>query len=61
MGVCGEHAADPDSVAFFNSIGVDYVSCSPFDIPAAKLAAAQAHIGDLSSKLKTLINPTIPL
>ncbi|MBO4671200.1 MAG: pyruvate, phosphate dikinase [Bacteroidales bacterium] len=43
-GVCGEHGGDPDSVYFFNRIGVDYVSCSPFRVPIARLAAAQAAI-----------------
>lgn len=43
-GVCGEHGGDPRSIAFFNSIGVDYVSCSPFRVPVARLAAAQASI-----------------
>ena len=43
-GVCGEHGGDPDSVHFFNKIGVDYVSCSPFRVPIARLAAAQAVI-----------------
>ena len=43
-GVCGEHGGDPDSVHFFNKIGVDYVSCSPFRVPIARLAAAQAAI-----------------
>ena len=43
-GVCGEHGGDPDSIKFFNSIGVDYVSCSPFRVPIARLAAAQAGI-----------------
>ncbi len=43
-GVCGEHGGDPDSIKFFNSIGVDYVSCSPFRVPIARLAAAQAAI-----------------
>ena len=41
-GVCGEHGGDPDSIKFFNQIGVDYVSCSPFRVPIARLAAAQA-------------------
>ena len=44
-GVCGEHGGDPRSIAFFNGIGVDYVSCSPFRVPVARLAAAQAEIG----------------
>ena len=43
-GVCGEHGGDPDSIEFFNKIGVDYVSCSPFRVPIARLAAAQAAI-----------------
>ncbi|MEZ5269719.1 MAG: pyruvate, phosphate dikinase [Microthrixaceae bacterium] len=42
VGVCGEHGGDPESVAFFASVGVDYVSCSPFRVPVARLAAAQA-------------------
>ena len=43
-GVCGEHGGDPDSIDFFNKIGIDYVSCSPFRVPLARLAAAQAAI-----------------
>ena len=43
-GVCGEHGGDPDSVHFFNKIGLDYVSCSPFRVPIARLSAAQAAI-----------------
>ena len=43
-GICGEHGGDPDSVAFFNRIGLDYVSCSPFRVPIARLAAAPAAI-----------------
>ena len=43
-GVCGEHGGDPDSIKFFNKIGIDYVSCSPFRVPIARLAAAQAQI-----------------
>ena len=44
LGVCGEHGGDPSSVEFFNSIGLNYVSCSPFRVPIARLAAAQAAI-----------------
>jgi pyruvate,orthophosphate dikinase len=44
LGVCGEHGGDPASIAFFNSVGLDYVSCSPFRVPVARLAAAQAEI-----------------
>ena len=43
-GICGEHGGDPDSIDFFNRIGLDYVSCSPFRVPIARLAAAQAAI-----------------
>ena len=43
-GVCGEHGGDPESIAFFNKVGLDYVSCSPFRVPIARLAAAQAEI-----------------
>jgi len=43
-GVCGEHGGDPDSVKFFISAGLNYVSCSPFRVPIARLAAAQAEI-----------------
>ena len=42
IGVCGEHGGDPDSVAFFDRIGLDYVSCSPYRVPIARVAAAQA-------------------
>jgi len=43
-GICGEHGGDPDSIEFFNKIGLDYVSCSPFRVPIARLAAAQSAI-----------------
>ncbi|MEY4226665.1 MAG: hypothetical protein RL190_1422 [Actinomycetota bacterium] len=45
LGVCGEHGGDPMSVGFFHEVGVDYVSCSPFRVPIARLAAAQAALG----------------
>jgi pyruvate,orthophosphate dikinase len=44
IGICGEHGGDPKSVSFFHAIGLDYVSCSPFRVPIAKLAAAQAAL-----------------
>ncbi len=44
IGVCGEHGGDPESVFFFHSVGLDYVSCSPFRVPIARFAAAQAAI-----------------
>ena len=43
-GVCGEHGGDPASIEFFNSVGLNYVSCSPFRVPIARLAAAQAAL-----------------
>jgi pyruvate,orthophosphate dikinase len=46
LGVCGEHGGDPDSIAFFARAGIDYVSCSPFRVPVARVAAAQAAISD---------------
>ena len=49
-GVCGEHGGDPSSVEFCHKIGLDYVSCSPFRVPIARLAAAQAAIADLKEK-----------
>ncbi len=45
VGICGEHGGDPASVAFFHDTGLDYVSCSPFRVPIARLAAAQAALG----------------
>src|SRR5690242_10506988 len=45
VGICGEHGGDPASVAFCHSIGLDYVSCSPYRVPIARLAAAQAALG----------------
>ena len=44
VGICGEHGGDPSSVEFCNKLGLDYVSCSPFRVPIARLAAAQAAI-----------------
>jgi pyruvate,orthophosphate dikinase len=44
IGICGEHGGEPSSVAFCERIGLDYVSCSPFRVPIARLAAAQAHV-----------------
>lgn len=44
LGVCGEHGGDPASVEFFHRVGLDYVSCSPFRVPIARLAAAQAQV-----------------
>jgi pyruvate,orthophosphate dikinase len=46
LGICGEHGGDPDSVKFCHRLGLDYVSCSPFRVPIARLAAAQAAIAE---------------
>ena len=45
VGVCGEHGGDPTGVGFFHKVGPDYVSCSPFRVPVARLAAAHAALG----------------
>ncbi len=50
VGICGEHGGDPSSVEFCNKIGLDYVSCSPFRVPIARLAAAQAAIKEQGNK-----------
>ena len=44
LGVCGETGGDPKSIEFYHQVGLDYVSCSPFRVPVARLAAAQANI-----------------
>ncbi len=46
LGICGEHGGDPDSIAFFHRAGLDYVSCSPFRVPIARVAAAQAALAE---------------
>ena len=43
-GICGEHGGDPESIDFCNKLGLDYVSCSPFRVPIARLSAAQAAL-----------------
>ncbi|HJU30750.1 MAG TPA: pyruvate, phosphate dikinase, partial [Hyphomicrobiaceae bacterium] len=53
VGICGEHGGDPASIAFFHAAGLDYVSCSPFRVPVARLAAAQAAIGAKDAKAST--------
>jgi pyruvate,orthophosphate dikinase len=52
LGICGEHGGDPDSVKFCHRIGLTYVSCSPFRVPVARLAAAQAMVEEEESKKK---------
>jgi len=55
LGICGEHGGDPSSVEFCHELGLDYVSCSPYRVPIARLAAAHAALAEagLSSSLST--------
>jgi pyruvate, orthophosphate dikinase len=46
LGICGEHGGEPSSVAFCHTLGLDYVSCSPYRVPLARLAAAQAALAE---------------
>ena len=48
LGICGEHGGDPASIRFFREVGLDYVSCSPFRVPIARLAAAQAELAQVA-------------
>jgi pyruvate,orthophosphate dikinase len=50
LGVCGEHGGDPESIDFFYQVGLDYVSCSPFRVPIARLSAAQAVLAAAGGK-----------
>ena len=50
LGICGEHGGDPDSIRFCHQAGLDYVSCSPFRVPVARLAAAQAALAPARDK-----------
>ena len=50
LGICGEHGGDPASIEFFDSAGLDYVSCSPYRVPIARVAAAQAAAGLTASR-----------
>ena len=50
LGICGEHGGDPDSVKFCHKLGLTYVSCSPFRVPVARLAAAQAALDEEAAK-----------
>ena len=49
-GICGEHGGDPESIYFCHELGLDYVSCSPFRVPVARLAAAQAALAPAQDK-----------
>jgi pyruvate,orthophosphate dikinase len=50
LSVCGEHGGDPKSISFFHEIGLNYVSCSPFRVPVARLAAGQAAVRHLQKQ-----------
>jgi pyruvate,orthophosphate dikinase len=50
IGICGEHGGDPDSITLCHRLGLDYVSCSPFRVPVARLAAAHAALGDVEDR-----------
>ena len=50
LGVCGEHGGDPDSIHFFHGVGLDYVSCSPFRVPIARLEAGRAALGSVAAE-----------
>jgi pyruvate,orthophosphate dikinase len=52
LGICGEHGGDPDSVKFCHKLGLSYVSCSPYRVPVARLAAAQAAVADAKAAKK---------
>jgi pyruvate,orthophosphate dikinase len=53
VGICGEHGGEPNSVAFCYKVGMDYVSCSPYRVPIARLAAAQAALDDKAESMRT--------
>ena len=50
LGICGEHGGEPTSVMFFHNVGLDYVSCSPYRVPIARLAAAQAKLRRIKNR-----------
>jgi pyruvate,orthophosphate dikinase len=52
VGICGEHGGDPASIDFCHRTGLDYVSCSPYRVPIARLAAAQAVLANKAAKIK---------
>jgi pyruvate,orthophosphate dikinase len=52
VGICGEHGGEPDSVKFCHKIGLNYVSCSPYRVPVARLAAAQAVLEEQAARAK---------
>jgi len=59
LGICGEHGGDPASIEFCHNVGLDYVSCSPFRVPIARLAAAQASLKEKEAKRKEMVEGLI--
>jgi len=59
LGICGEHGGDPDTINFCHKIGLTYISCSPFRVPIARLAAAQAAVKDRKQEMENRINESI--
>ena len=57
LGVCGEHGGDPRSIDFFDRAGLDYVSCSPYRVPIARLAAARASLDRKAEELSKAPKP----
>jgi pyruvate,orthophosphate dikinase len=60
LGVCGEHGGDPDSIRFFDSVGLDYVSCSPYRLPIARLAAARASLERVKAEAPRPVVAAVP-
>ena len=60
LGVCGEHGGDPESIHFFHKTGLDYVSCSPFRVPVARLEAGRAAVNEPEIAAKPVAAPAIP-
>ena len=59
LGICGEHGGDPDSIAFFQPSGIDYVSCCPYRVPVARVAAAQAAVARRRTERRRLGEPHV--
>ena len=59
VGICGEHGGEPDSVQFFHSLKFDYVSCSPFRVPIARISAGQAAASEALEESAKLYRETI--
>jgi pyruvate,orthophosphate dikinase len=57
LGICGEHGGDPASIEFCNNLGLSYVSCSPFRVPVARIAAAKSAVKDIPPAKKTAAKP----